>query len=446
MNVPFVAYAVNGKWFDGSVSFVVRDSKTVPLRYEVDPGKRVYFIADDFSDACYAATGYDIYRIHFQSLPSSSYGTLYNGGTPITTNGTNTYYYKSSFNNLSFLATSDFSGSLTIPFTGYATNYTSSNGRSFGGAVTIASTAQPVEKQETPIGGTPSTITYYTTQFPVSLRQSDIASAVSAKLPGAPVSLTFERADTSAGTLQLDMNSLTDRTEFDPRRTYGMDDISRISFLPKAGFRGTTRIRYTAKDADGNSFMGNIDFVVAPNTSSAFFVDLGSYAWATPAIDFFRTYGVTTGVSPKYFAPANNLRRGDFVLLLSRACGFPDVGTESFSDVPTDSYYAAAIASAKEMGLISGSTRGLFNPEGTISREEAATYLFRALQRFRGAEAGSAADLTRFSDSGSISSVAVPAMGALVRLGVLNGDNGRLYPGRDLTRAETMTILYRAFT
>ena len=446
VNVPFVAYAANGKWFDGTVSFVVRDSRTVPLHYEVDPGKRVYFIADDFSDACYAATGYDIYRIHFHSLPSSSYGTLYNDGTPITANNTNTYYYKSSFNNLSFLASADFSGSLTIPFTGYATNYTSSNGRSFGGAVTITSTAQPVEKQETPIGGTPNTIAYYTTQFPVALRPSDILSAASPALPGAPVTVTLERAAADAGTLQMDMHSLTDRTEFDPRRAYSVSDLSRISFLPKAGFSGTTRIGYTAKDADGNSYTGSITFTVAPNTHSAFFVDLGSYAWATPAIDFFRTYGVTTGVSPKYFAPANNLRRGDFVLLLSRACGFPNVGTTSFRDVPEDSYYAAAIASAKEMGLISGSTRGLFNPEGTISREEAATYLFRALQRFRGVEAGSAADLASFSDVGSVSSVAVPAMGALVRLGVLNGDNGRLYPGRDLTRAETMTILYRAFT
>ena len=349
-------------------------------------------------------------------------------------------------NNLSFLATADFKTSISIPFTGYATGYTSSNGRSFSGTVTITSTDQKTTDEKTPIGGSPSTITYYTTQFPMSLRQSDIVSAASSALPGAPVTLTFDRADASAGTLQFDMRSLLDRTEFDPRSTYSISDVSRISFLPKTGFSGTTRIGYTAKDAAGNSFMGSIDFVVTPNTQSLFFVDLGSYAWATPAIDFFRTYGITTGVSPKYFAPANALRRGDFILLLSRAFSFPAAGTESFKDVPEDSYYAAAIASAKEMGLVNGSTRGLFNPDGTISREEAATYLFRALQRFRGVAAGSAADLAAFSDTGDISSVAVPAMGALVRLGVLNGDNGRLYPGRDLTRAETMTILYRAFT
>ena len=446
VTVPFVTYANNGKWYDSTVSFVVRDSATVPLHYQVDPGKRVYFIADDFVDACYGAIGYDINRIHFQSLPSSSYGTLYNSGTPITTNGSNTYYYKGSLNNLSFLAAADFSTSISIPFTGYAAGYTSSNGRSFSGTVTITSTTQKTTEEKTPIGGSPNTITYYTTQFPMPLRQSDIVSAASSVLPGAPVTLTFDRADARAGTLQFDMRSLLDRTEFDPRRTYGISDVSRISFLPKAGFRGTTRIGYTAKDADGNSFMGNIDFVVTPNTRSLFFVDLDNYAWATPAIDIFRTYGITKGVSPKYFAPANALRRGDFILLLSRAFSFPAAGTESFRDVPEDSYYAAAIASAKEMGLVSGSTRGLFNPDGTISREETATYLFRALQRFRGVEAGSAADLAAFSDAVEISSVAVPAMGALVRLGILNGDSGRLYPGRSLTRAEAIMILYRAFT
>ncbi len=446
VKVPFVAYADNGKWFDGTVSFVVRDSTSVPLQYKVDPGKRVYCIANDFSDACYAATGYDISRIHFDSLPSSSYGALYSGGTPITTNKSNTYYYKSSLNNISFLAAADFDTALKIPFTGYATSYTSSNGRSFSGTITITSTAQKAAEQKSPIGGTSSTITYYTTQFPVPLRQSDIVSAASAALPGAPVTLTLDRADPAAGTLQFDMSTLFDRTEFDPRRTYSVSDISHVSFLPKAGFSGTTRIGYTAKDADGNSFTGNINFVVTPNTRSLYFDDLGNYAWATPAIDFLRTYGVTTGVSPKYFAPGIALQRADFVLLLSRAFGFPAAGTESFKDVSQDAYYAAAIASAKEIGLISGSSRGLFNPEGTISREEAATYLFRALQRYRGVEAGSAADLVPFSDAGDISSVAVPAMGALVRLGILNGDNGRLRPGRELSRAETMTILYRAFT
>ena len=344
------------------------------------------------------------------------------------------------------MAAADFDTSVSIPFTGYAAGYTTSNRRSFSGAVTVTSTARKTSEQKAPIGGSPSRITYYTTQFPTPLRQSDIIAAASQALPGAPVTLTLDRADPAAGSLQLDMRTLLDRTEFDPRRAYGIGDVSRISFLPKAGFSGTTRIGYTAKDADGNSFMGSIDFVVSPNTRSLFFVDLASYPWATPAIDLFRTYGITEGVSPKYFYPGSALRRGDFILLLSRAFGFPAAGTNSFKDVPEDAYYAAAIASAKEMGLVSGSTRGLFNPNGTISREEAATYLFRALQRYRGAEAGSAADLTSFSDAGEVSSVAVPAMGALVRLGILDGDNGRLYPGRNLTRAETMTILYRAFT
>ncbi|MBR3560023.1 MAG: S-layer homology domain-containing protein [Oscillospiraceae bacterium] len=446
LTVPIVVYADNGKWFDATIGFVVRDSATHPLRYTIDPGKRVYFLAEDFSDACFAATGYDIYRIQFRSLPSSAYGTLYNNGTPITANGSNTYYYKGSLSNLSFLASANFDTSVTIPFTGYASGYTSANARSFSGTITVMSSAMPAEEPEVSIGGTSNTITYHTSQFPTALRKSDILSAASEFLPGTPTALTFDRADANAGSLQYNMRTLLDRTAFDPRRTYGIDDVPCISFLPKPGFSGTTRIGYTAKDADGNSFLGNIEFVVTPRTQSIFFVDLSSYAWATPAIDFLRTYGVTAGVSPKYFAPALPMRRGDFILLLSRACGFPNAGTSSFQDVPEDAYYAAAIASAKSMGLVSGTAKGLFYPDDTITREEAFTYLFRALQRYRGTVAGSAANLTQFSDTGDISPVAVPAMGALVRLGVLQGDNGRLYPTRQLTRAETMTILYRAFT
>ena len=445
-SVPVVIYADNGQWFDATVCFVVRTGKTSPLQYRVDPGKRVYFVAEDFSDACYAATGYNINRIRFHSLPSSYYGALYNSGTPITTNGSNTYYYRNSLNNLSFLASGDFTDSISIPFTGYATNYTSSNGRSFSGSITITSTKAAANTSTAAIGGTARTITYRTAQYPAYLRGSDIVSAAAPSLPGEVTEVTLTRPDTAAGTLARDFVTLASYSAFDPRQSYQPSDISRVAFLPKAGFSGTTQISYTAKDAKGNSYTGNIDFVVTPPTYSSFFSDLGNHVWAVPAVDFFRAYGVTNGISPRYFGPDLPMRRGDFVLLLSRACGFPDAGTESFADVPEDTWYSAAIASAKSLNIVSGSTSGTFYPDGTISREEAATYLYRALRLYRGAEAGTAADIARYSDADSVSSVAVSAMGALVRLGIIDGISGRLLPHKTLTRAEAMTILYRAFT
>lgn len=443
VTVPFVGRAANGETFDGTVSFVISQTTSSPLRYTVDAGRRVYFVAEDFSDACYAATGYDVNYIRFSSLPSSYNGTLYNGSTSLV--ATNSSYYRSSLGNLNFYAAGDFTSTIIIPFTGYATGYSSSNGRSFSGSITIDASTVRTHGDAASSGSQGSALTYYTTGPAVTLRLSDIQNIASA-LPGVPATFSLTRPDANAGRLCLDFVSLSNNGAFDAARSYPIADVSRVSFLPKAGFSGTERISYTVSDASGNSFHGNIDFVVTPPTRSSYFSDMGGAAWAVPAVDFFRYYGATNGNSGAGFGPTAQMRRGDFILLLSRAFSFAGAGTVSFADVPADKYYAAAIASAKELGVLSGSAADSFRPEDGISRQDAALYLYRALRRVRTVAPGTAADLSAYRDAGDVSSYAMEAMGALIRLGVFSGDYGRLYPTATLTRAETMKILYYALT
>lgn len=457
VTVPFRGYAThrsNGahRYFDGELTFIVSRDNTghSPLHYTVDPGKTVYFEEDDFVAVAGMEMDYSLRRITIDSLPNSSAGSLYYlDGSNVNRVRVGREYTRDNLSYLHFAASDDFTGSISIPFTGYDSTSSSSSSRrhSFGGNIVIESTQATAPQTTAEVtGGTTNPITYYTSQFPVFLRAEDIISRASSALPGAPTTVVLTRPDDGTGTLCSEFVTLSQYTAFDHRKSYPISDISRVAFLPKAGFSGATRINYTVSDAKGNSFMGPIDFFVMPPNASNYFVDLANHAWAVPAVDFFRFYNVTKGVSPKYFGPDHSMRRGDFVLLLSRACGFPSFGTESFEDVPEDRYYAAAIASAKSLGIVTGSADGIFFPDGTITREEAATYLFRALQRYRGVTAGTANDLARFADAEDTASVAVPAMGALVRLGIIDGVSGYLLPGRVLTRAETITILYRAFT
>ena len=442
VSIPVIvtAYGSNNT-FDGMVRFVVTESAGgSPLHYTVEPESRVQFIASDFADACYAATGYDISRVHFDSLPSSTAGGLYlNNNTPVLST-TYSNYSKSDLSNISFYANAGFTGSITIPFTGYATNYSRNNGNLFSGSVTITSTVTIQEVK--PIGGAASVITYYTTGPAAALSAADLRNAAVSALPGTPATVILDRPSEGAGRLCLDFVSLSRYTEFNPRQSYAIGDVSRISFLPAAGFSGTEQIHYTVYDAGGNSFMGAIRFVVTPPAYSRYFSDMGDYAWAVPAVDFFRYYGAVNGNSRTGFGPAAEMRRGDFILLLSRAFAFPSASTVSYSDVPEDKYYAAAIASAKSLGIVTNS--GSFNPEASITRQDAALYLYRALRQTQAVTPGAAADLAQFPDALNTASYAVEAMGALVRRGVFTGDYGRLRPDKALSRAETITILYRA--
>ena len=93
---------------------------------------------------------------------------------------------------------------------------------------------------------------------------------------------------------------------------------------------------------------------------------------------------------------------------------------------------------AAEQGIVTGMGDGIFAPDGNITREQLATMLYR----YDGGTAV-AADLSRFSDAGSISSWAVEAMDWAVAGGVLSGDDtGRLAPGGAATRAEVAQMLY----
>ncbi|MCL2402161.1 MAG: phosphodiester glycosidase family protein [Oscillospiraceae bacterium] len=165
--------------------------------------------------------------------------------------------------------------------------------------------------------------------------------------------------------------------------------------------------------------------------------------WARGYVEYLFNAGIVTGITPETYGPNLEIRRGDFVLMLHRAAGEPIPGSSSdFEDVPFDVYFADAVAWAQEMGIAQGVGGNRFNPLSPLTRQEAFTFVYRALG-ILDIEVSEymMVDLSEFTDYDSISEFAVIPTATLVGLGVVGGADGRLMPGASLTRAQMARVL-----
>ena len=102
----------------------------------------------------------------------------------------------------------------------------------------------------------------------------------------------------------------------------------------------------------------------------------GGNTWYEKAQNWAKDKGVSDGAN--HNAAIN---RAQMVTMLWRAVGQPTAGgTANFTDVPTDSYYAQAVAWAVENGITTGVGNGHFDPTGTCTRAQIAAFLARSMK------------------------------------------------------------------
>ncbi len=183
---------------------------------------------------------------------------------------------------------------------------------------------------------------------------------------------------------------------------------------------------------------------VTPTTQTTeTFTDLGNHAWAKEAIYTLKNKGIISGISDTEYAPANNIKRGDFILILTRMLGVSDAFTENFADVPESAYYYQAIGSAKAAGIAQGSGEN-FMPENSITRQDLITLAYRAfLAKGYITETDDFTSLDAFADKGDISDYAQIAMASMVKAGIIQGSNGNVNPKGNATRAEVAVMCAR---
>ena len=102
----------------------------------------------------------------------------------------------------------------------------------------------------------------------------------------------------------------------------------------------------------------------------------GGNTWYEKAQNWAKAKGISDGANPNAA-----IDRAQMVTMLWRAVGQPAAGgTANFTDVPTDSYYAQAVAWAVENGITTGVGNGHFDPTGTCTRAQIAAFLARSMK------------------------------------------------------------------
>ena len=128
------------------------------------------------------------------------------------------------------------------------------------------------------------------------------------------------------------------------------------------------------------------------NSMLNFFYDVPNDAYFYEAVKWAVKNGITTGVGNDLFAPEQPCTRAQIVTFLWRAAGAPEPkgAASGMTDVVSGSYYEKAVAWAIENGITTGTTTSTFSPDVTCTRAQAVTFLARALN----AKAASAAEFS----------------------------------------------------
>ena len=176
------------------------------------------------------------------------------------------------------------------------------------------------------------------------------------------------------------------------------------------------------------------------NTMLNYFVDVKADNYFYDAVKWAAEKGITSGTDDTHFGPNAACTRAQIVTFLWRAAGSPEPkSTGNFADVPTDSYYAKAVAWAVENGITGGTGDGKFSPNATCTREQAVAFLYRA----SGSPAVSGG--SAFNDVAANAYYA-DAVAWAEKNEITGGIGGGLFgSGNDCTRAQIVTFLYRTY-
>ena len=162
------------------------------------------------------------------------------------------------------------------------------------------------------------------------------------------------------------------------------------------------------------------------------YVDLDSEAWYIGPVEKAVKAGYVRGYDETHFGPSDAATRGQAVCMVANAA---DAEFEHpFEDVVASPFYYDAVDWAERNGIINGDM-DRFRPNDPCSREEFAAMLFN----WKGSD--SQKEPEGFSDWGSVSGWAKPAMAWAVSEGVLSGSGGMLRPTDPCSRAEACAML-----
>lgn len=197
------------------------------------------------------------------------------------------------------------------------------------------------------------------------------------------------------------------------------------------------RVGLPAKNPDVN--------VASPIYVGKTFGDIQNHKNKT-AVEALARRGIVNGTSDTTFTPNGQVTRAEFAAIVVRALGLRFKNAEKFSDVAKSDWFCDYVNTAYKYGIVGGISETLFNPHGTITREEAAVMIARAaalcgmnteMNLFDAKIA-----LAKFGDCIKISDWAFTAAAFCREQGILAETNIEFKPQEPVTRAETAQMIY----
>ena len=176
------------------------------------------------------------------------------------------------------------------------------------------------------------------------------------------------------------------------------------------------------------------------NPQTGVFVDVATGSYYEDAVDWAVENGIAQGTDDTHFSPDGTCTRAQAVTFLWRAAGSPAPRSRTmpFTDVPVGSYYYDAVLWAVENGITKGTSDTKFSPNAICTRAQSVTFLYRASGS--PAVSGSAA----FSDV-STTAFYADAVAWAAKKGITTGIGGGLFGSdNDCTRGQIVTFLRRA--
>ena len=226
-----------------------------------------------------------------------------------------------------------------------------------------------------------------------------------------------------------------DRAENGKNSLYRMGDVTKNTSKPN------TNINKSKADPSVN-----VPGVTAPGTT---FSDVKNHANQT-AIEQLASRSIINGMGKGTFAPNKTMTRAEFAAIVTRALGLPAKDTKAFTDVPSSKWYAGYIGTANISGIVNGVGSGKFNPDGTITRQEAAAMVARAAKLCgldTAMDAASIKDmLAQFGDYRGVASWAKEPLAFCYAAGILDQSDLNIEPTKAILRCEIAQMLYNMLT
>ena len=180
------------------------------------------------------------------------------------------------------------------------------------------------------------------------------------------------------------------------------------------------------------------------NTILNYFVDVPTDSYYYDAVLWAAETGITSGTDDSHFSPDGSCTRAQAVTLLWRAAGSPVVNyAMMMEDVPADAYYTEAVRWALSEGITKGTGDTTFSPDAPCSRGQIVTFLYRSEQRKGNGMSGAWMFQNPFTDVNTEDYYGEAVMWAVANE-VTNGTTDTTFsPGDNCTRAQIVTFLYR---